>query len=177
MRPAVLYTSKIMRFAFTVVIIALVNCFCSEFDWGWSEPVFFYNGIWEQSQSESNMKHDFHSNAILYYKQNVSPKQGERCPCFPSCSTFTLFSMDEYGFLTGFFMGMDRIFIRENISLINNEKHYYKLERNAFLKTVLKGGIYDCPEANNIFIDKDWRTINSYFYFIRERNACAESAN
>ncbi|MBN2789196.1 MAG: membrane protein insertion efficiency factor YidD [Candidatus Delongbacteria bacterium] len=160
------------------LIILLLNCllFSNDFDWGWSEPELYYNGVWEEQSKNTSNKESFYSKWIWFYKNNVSPKQGERCPCFPTCSTYTLYSMNEYGFLTGFLMGMDRIFIRENQEMLKL-KHYNKIERCRFNNLTLKDGVYDIPEANNIFSNKDWRTVNPYFYFRIERDACSESTD
>ena len=155
-----------------ILILLLIGSFilsANEFDWGWSEPDLQFNGIYDKviENEESN---NLHIRLIHHYRKSDSPWRGNHCPCFPSCSTFTLFSMNKFGFITGFFMGMDRIFFRENFNLIN-KINYYSIERTSFIDQKLKSGIYDPPKANNIFQSKDWRSLNPYFYFIHERNS------
>ena len=95
--------------------------------------------------------------ALKAYQRDVSPRQGPKCPASPSCSSFTLQAMDNYGFLKGFIMGLDRIYFRENFDM-KYLKHY--------LPVYLQGSIvkvYDPVEANDIFRKKDWTLIDPYF--------------
>jgi uncharacterized protein len=93
------------------------------------------------------------------YQKNVSPKQGPKCPALPSCSSFTLSAMNQYGFVRGFIMGLDRIYFRENFDM-KYLKHY--------LPVFLPGNlakVYDPVEANNIFRKKDWTLIDPDFSY------------
>jgi putative component of membrane protein insertase Oxa1/YidC/SpoIIIJ protein YidD len=88
--------------------------------------------------------------AIRYYKRNVSVLQGPRCPSYPSCSEFTLRSMRLFGFWRGFFMGVERIYLRENAGM----------DRGPYLRLELGDGerkFYDPPEADDVFAPEDWR--------------------
>lgn len=94
---------------------------------------------------------------LRYYQQNVSPRQGTKCPASPSCSNFTMQSMGRFGFAIGFIMGLDRIYFRENFDM-KYLKHYLPvvLENNTTR-------VYDPVEANYIFSKKDWRVIDPDF--------------
>ena len=140
-----------------------------EFNWGWDEPNLKFNGTYEQKILQVE-KDNLYTKLIRYYRKNESPWRGQNCPCFPSCSTFTLYSMKSYGFFNGFIMGLDRIFFRENFNLVYC-LFYYPIERTNYIDQQLKSGIFDPPEANYVFKQKDWRVINPYFYFIRERDS------
>lgn len=157
--------TTIVLFLIFLSSIILAN----EFNWGWEEPNLNYNGIYEYERVNS-AKDNFYNKLIRHYRKSESPWRGTHCPCFPSCSTFTLYSLNKYGFFIGFIMGIDRIFFRENFNLINCS-FYYPIERTNYIDQQLKSGIYDPPEANNVFKKKDWRVINPYYYFISERNS------
>lgn len=88
------------------------------------------------------------------YQKNVSPKQGQKCPASPSCSNFTLIAMKKYGFTTGFIMGMDRMYFRENFDM-----KYLKHYRQVVLKNnTLR--VYDPVEANYVFSKKSWSIVD-----------------
>lgn len=91
---------------------------------------------------------------LKYYQENVSPRQGPKCPASPSCSGFTLSAMRKYGFATGFFMGMDRIYFRENFDM-----KYLKHYRQVVLKNNTTR-VYDPVEANYVFSKKSWSIID-----------------
>ena len=136
-------------------ILLIKNCYSqNEWGWGWNshenKKNYFENEILKNNRT-------LFSKLIWYYKKNVSPKQGPRCPCFPSCSTFTLYSMKKYGFFWGLIMGIERIYFRENLD-ITYRIRYLTLEVNG------KEKVYDPPEANFIFHKKDWRIIDPFYF-------------
>lgn len=47
--------------------------------------------------------------AIGFYQRGISPLLGARCKYFPSCSNYTLQSIQKYGFIKGVFKGAWRI--------------------------------------------------------------------
>ncbi|MGA1978264.1 MAG: membrane protein insertion efficiency factor YidD [Bacteroidales bacterium] len=101
----------------------------------------------------------FYVKALKYYQKNISPRQGKNCPAMPSCSSFTLSAMSEYGFIRGFFMGLDRIYFRENPDM-KNLRHYLQVTLPDNLTKV-----YDPVEANNIFSQKEWTIIDPDFSY------------
>jgi len=135
--------------------------------WIWKQPVKSYNGVFDEKIEKHSENDSWFYQSIRYYKKNVSPMQGERCPAFPTCSSYTLYSMLEYGFFTGFIIGADRLFIRESDDMFKGSM-YFKTDDNSYLK----GGYYDIPEANNLFIKKDWRYIDPDFYRVLFRESC-----
>ena len=47
---------------------------------------------------------------IYFYKKCISPLLNTGCKFCPSCSTYFLQALDEYGFFKGFCLGTKRIF-------------------------------------------------------------------
>jgi len=142
----------------------------SEFDFGWEEPVLFNNGYYEQRISETGENSSGVQGMIAHYRSHESPWRGTHCPCFPTCSAYMQYSLSEYGFLKGMLMGVDRLYLRENRTLLEGANFYFKIERRNYIDQEQRSGMYDPPEANNIFGENDWRTVLPYFYFIRERD-------
>jgi putative component of membrane protein insertase Oxa1/YidC/SpoIIIJ protein YidD len=107
-----------------------------------------------QDQAKKHRSDPLFRKMLKYYQVNVSPRQGPKCPASPSCSSFTLSAMSEYGALQGFVMGMDRIYFRENFDM-KYLKHYLPVNiGNNIIK------VYDPVKANNIFAKKDWTIID-----------------
>jgi len=148
------------------LLLACLLCSGLQANWIWKKPVKKYNGVFDKKIETSTDSAMWFYSAIMYYKKNVSPLQGERCPCFPTCSSYTLYSMLEFGFFTGFIIGADRIFIRESDDMFKGSM-YFKTNENSYLK----GGYYDIPEANNLFVKKDWRYIDPGFYRVLFRES------
>lgn len=46
---------------------------------------------------------------LIAYKYFISPLLGNRCRFSPSCSEYMMNSIEEYGVLKGFFMGLRRV--------------------------------------------------------------------
>lgn len=44
-----------------------------------------------------------------FYKTYISPVGGDRCPMYPSCSTYSKQAFSQYGFITGFILTADRL--------------------------------------------------------------------
>jgi len=47
--------------------------------------------------------------AIAFYKKNVSPIKGTKCPYCPSCSSYGAEAIEKYGFLEGGTLALWRI--------------------------------------------------------------------
>jgi hypothetical protein len=46
---------------------------------------------------------------LSIYKDHISPVNADRCPSFPSCSSYAEQAMDKHGFLVGWMMTVDRL--------------------------------------------------------------------
>jgi hypothetical protein len=129
----------------------------SSFDWGWSASSrqqrsgiedYFVNAIADDLAKSRSGR------LIGAYREHVSPIQGHQCPCLPTCSVFTLYSIEKYGFFVGLVMGVERLYLRENLDIIN-QLHYMPV-----LGSDGSSRVYDPPEANFIFKKYDWRIID-----------------
>ena len=107
-----------------------------------------------QDQAKRHRSDPLFRKMLNYYQDNVSPRQGPKCPASPSCSSFTLTAMSENGAVLGFIMGMDRIYFRENFDM-KYLKHYLPVNLG---NNIIK--VYDPVKANNIFAKKDWTIVN-----------------
>ena len=79
--------------------------------------------------------------AIRLYQRFLSPLKGYKCPSYPTCSRFALDSIRDYGALRGTVMTLDRLFIRENVSM------------GAYLSLVRVDGVvryWDPPGHNDL---------------------------
>jgi putative membrane protein insertion efficiency factor len=79
--------------------------------------------------------------AITLYRNFISPTQGPRCGFFPTCSTFGLQAVREYGPLQGVMMTTDRL-TRCNV-LKGPGSDYYLLPN---------GKLFD-PVTNNLLVE------------------------
>lgn len=144
---------------FLIVILILYFSFLHSFDeWSWVEnnPDFTYNQF--LYFQEEKKPETYKEKMIDFYQQKVSVRQGQRCPCLPTCSNYTIYAINKYGFFCGFIMGIERIYFRENYD-IKFRIHYYPIMIGDLEK------VYDLPEANFIFKKKDWRIINPDYYY------------
>jgi hypothetical protein len=115
---------------------------------------------------------------IRFYQARVAPLQGRDCPCVPSCSRYTMASMRKYGWLAGFFMGFERLFLRENRDMVLRW-HYYTVpvgqDRNYTGPVGQDRKIFDPPEANDPFGPDDWRLVHpGYVAALGEARSCPE---
>ena len=46
---------------------------------------------------------------VNIYREHVSPIDGDRCPSFPTCSSYSVQAMEKHGFLLGWMMTVDRL--------------------------------------------------------------------
>jgi hypothetical protein len=74
--------------------------------------------------------------AITFYRSFISPTQGPRCGFYPSCSTFGLQAVREYGPFQGVMMTTDRL-TRCNI-LKGPGSDYYLLPNGKLFDPVSK---------------------------------------
>jgi len=75
--------------------------------------------------------------AIRFYRRVISPTQGARCGFYPSCSTFGMHAVQQYGPVKGGMMTADRL-IRCNAFKTPGPDYYLRPD----------GKLYDPVEAN-----------------------------
>ena len=69
------------------------------------------------------------SNVYKFYKNYISPADGDRCLMYPSCSTYAKQAITKFGFFRGFMMTADRltrcgIDLHQYSQFINNGRVY-----------------------------------------------------
>lgn len=118
---------------------------------------FEWGGGWDSkglaNRIESSASLSLPEKIIRYYQKNVSPLQGPRCPCYPSCSAYVLDAIEKYGFLQGSLMGLSRLYFREHQFMKPNYFYHTILDDDGKIK------VYDPVEANNILDHSDWRVL------------------
>lgn len=72
-----------------------------------------------------------------FFANHISPVDGNRCPCNPSCSAYSAEAFRKHGFLMGWFMTVDRL-IREG-----DEGRFSSIDR--------QGRILDPVERNDFW--------------------------
>ncbi len=85
-------------------------------------------------------KSDGFPDIIHFYQKYISPVDGDRCPMYPSCSSYIKQCIKKHGFLLGGIMGFDRIVRcgRDEVKLsppiwIKDKKYCYDpVENNDF---------------------------------------------
>jgi len=81
--------------------------------------------------------------AIGFFKKYISPVDGDRCPCYPTCAQYSLEAIRKHGALVGMVMTFDRL-IHESDEI-----------RNAPLIKVYDSYRYlDSVENNDFWWDK-----------------------
>lgn len=137
---------------FKVTLIIFFTCFLAlgfSRGEGWAEE-----GRWEEpwkNESFSNIgkvrntEKTFASGQwvvqglIGFYKNYISPVDGDRCPSYPTCSQYAIEAVRKHGALVGMVMGFGRL-IHESDEIqrapkiwINNSYRYYDpVENNDF---------------------------------------------
>ncbi|MBD3336993.1 MAG: membrane protein insertion efficiency factor YidD [Candidatus Eisenbacteria bacterium] len=146
------------------------------FDWGWNrsrptgaellENHFRYHA---QDPGDPSLS----DKLIEAYREHVAPKQGPRCPCLPSCSVYTQYAIAKCGFLRGFIMAVERMYIRENLDMVSRAHYMSVVNAKGEVK------LYDPPEANDIFTNHDWRVIHPRYdlYRIEHQHSQHEAAD
>jgi len=78
--------------------------------------------------------------AVRFFRDYISPVDGDRCPMYPTCAAYSIQAVEKHGFIAGYLMTVDRL-IHEN-----NEMDYVPI--------VAVGGAYryfDPLEANDFW--------------------------
>jgi hypothetical protein len=81
-------------------------------------------------------------NIITFYQNHISPYDGPRCMLTPTCSQFYKKAHNQYGFIWGTLMTIDRLFYREGQSSLK----YYRYNRPK--------GTYEDPVYHNYIFNK-----------------------
>ena len=61
------------------------------------------NGLGEDSRFSPGLR------LISFYKNHISPLDGNRCPSYPSCSSYAEQAFQKHGFIMGWMMTVDRL--------------------------------------------------------------------
>ena len=133
------------------ILILLIPCICSGQDWGrWKYSTPPNNYI--QQNSAAGQAENVGLALIRYYQKNVSPLQGPRCPCVPSCSNYVLGAIKEFGIIYGTLLGIDRLCYKENY-FIRNSTYFRIVDAHGKTK------VYDPVKIGNVFGNHDWRDV------------------
>lgn len=80
--------------------------------------------------------------AITFYRSFISPTQGPRCGFYPSCSTFGLQAVRDYGPLRGALMTADRL---TRCNLLKAPGHDYYLLPDGKLFDPVSSNLLKAP--------------------------------
>lgn len=88
---------------------------------------------------KKNMNVSLFSYPVLFFKKYISSIDSNRCPMYPSCSTYSLLCLKKHGSIIGWFMTCDRllhepdeIFLSKLIHINENYYYYDPVENNDF---------------------------------------------
>ena len=96
----------------------------------------------EESPSQENSSY-FNPGSWLvsFYRDHISSVDGDRCPSFPSCSSYSAEAFKKHGFFLGWMMTVDR--------LIHEGREEAAISPLVYTQEGLK--IYDPLENNNFW--------------------------
>ncbi len=64
----------------------------------------------EKSSAEARKAHRGVAERVLsFYRNNISAVDGDRCPSYPSCSSYSVEAFRKHGFAMGWLMTVDRL--------------------------------------------------------------------
>lgn len=74
-----------------------------------------FKGPWEKNtKNSSSPTRDSSLNPLKYfvkfYRDYISPIDGDRCPMYPTCSQYSIECFEKHGLLIGWLMTCDRLF-------------------------------------------------------------------
>ena len=65
---------------------------------------------WNSKERElPSLFHNLVIQGLLFYQRTISPINGDRCPMYPSCSTYSVQSIKKHGFVLGSIMAAARL--------------------------------------------------------------------
>jgi len=92
-----------------------------------------------KKSQKNNFDLSLFSYPILFFKRYISIIDGNRCPMYPSCSTYALLCLKKHGALLGWLMAFDRllhepdeIFLSKLVCDKENCYSYDPVENNDF---------------------------------------------
>ncbi|MBW1799528.1 MAG: membrane protein insertion efficiency factor YidD, partial [Deltaproteobacteria bacterium] len=108
-------------------------------------PMALAEGVDNPPPGASQEEHSFSLGAwlISLYSKHISAVDGDRCPSFPSCSTYSARAFKKHGFFMGWMMTVDRLF--------HEGKEETKVSPLIFSEGKWK--IYDPVENNDFWWD------------------------
>ena len=93
-------------------------------------------------------------NGIKFFRNVISPVDGDRCPMYPTCSEYGILALREHGPFLGFVMIADRLIHERDeiryapeIKVGNRWRYYDPLENNDFWWAT--GNFSESPEARH----------------------------
>jgi hypothetical protein len=98
-----------MRFSLipSLLFLSLVAVLSQGVSEAWAERVVPAN--MEAPSTTDHSGFNFGSWFVGFYRDNISPVDGDRCPSLPSCSTYSIQAMRKHGFFMGWMMTVDRL--------------------------------------------------------------------
>jgi len=109
----------------------------------WEDP--FQSTYSQEAGNQRNESHPFTAgqrflgSLIGFYKKYISPVDGSNCPCYPSCSQYSLNAIRKHGALIGLIMTADRLMheydeirIAPLIKVNHSRQVYDPVENNDF---------------------------------------------
>jgi putative component of membrane protein insertase Oxa1/YidC/SpoIIIJ protein YidD len=111
------YIDIFISFAF-FLLICPPSCFGSEdFDpWDFDKGVPATRGtikITTDEQKGRAVPASLLVAAAKFFRDHISPVDGDRCPMYPTCAAYSIQAIEKHGFIAGYLMTVDRL-IHEN---------------------------------------------------------------
>jgi len=94
----------------------------------------------EKSRNKAEKKYNPGYYVVSIFKKYISPIDSDRCPSYPTCSSYSLKAFKKHGFIMGWLMTVDRLIheggeekkISPSITVDGIEKIYDPVENNDF---------------------------------------------
>lgn len=90
--------------------------------------------------------------AFNLFSKYISPVDGDRCPCYPTCSDYARQAIRKHGLITGFVMTFDRLLHEgdevhrvSRVRVYGTERYYDPVENNDFWWVPTKGSKSTVP--------------------------------
>ena len=94
----------------------------------------------EKSQNKSEQKNNPGYYVVSIFKKYISPIDSDRCPSYPTCSSYSLKAFKKHGFIRGWLMTVDRLIhegreekkVSPSVTVDGIDKIYDPIENNDF---------------------------------------------
>ncbi len=88
---------------------------------------------------------------ISFYKNHISPVDGDRCPSYPTCASYAEQAFRKHGFIMGWIMTVDRLIhegseetsVSPVVKIDGEEKIFDPVENNDFWWDLREGEDHD----------------------------------